>query len=437
MQLTEDALARIADTAGEGARAFIQVNAIGARASARASDILRAAGMSRSPLAGIPVSVKDLFDIADQTTRAGSIALRDALPAASNAPVIDRLIAAGAVIVGRTNMSEFAFSGVGINPHYGTPRNPWGRLPTGGGRIPGGSSSGAAVSVTDGMAALAIGSDTAGSVRIPAALCGLTGFKPTARRIPTQGALPLSATLDSIGPIAATVRDCIIADAILAGSSSTAALAPAPMPIAGVRLAVPTTLMLDTLDSEVASAFERACATLSQAGARIVKGKLPELDELVQINAQGTFQAAEAWGWHRALITRSGGMYDPRVRARIETGASMTAAQYMDLNAARASWITRLTERLMPYDALIAPTVACVAPDIASTNADDASFFRANSLILRNTAAINFWDGCALSIPCHEPGSAPVGLMIAGPALSDSRILAWGLSIEAALGFHK
>jgi aspartyl-tRNA(Asn)/glutamyl-tRNA(Gln) amidotransferase subunit A len=432
-QQTETALARIADPAGEGARAFIRVDADHARAAARASDALRAAGLARSPLEGVPVSVKDLFDIAGQVTLGGSVALRGAPPAARNAPVVDRLLAAGAVIVGRTNMSEFAFSGLGINPHHGTPRNPWGRTAGGGGRIPGGSSSGAAVSVTDGMALLAIGSDTAGSVRVPAALCGLAGFKPTARRVPTQGALPLSTTLDAIGPIAACVRDCVLADAVLAGDDAAAALTLAPLPLAGARLAVPATLMLDNLDSTVAAAFEHACAALSRLGARITSVALPELAELAGINARGTLQAAEAWAWHRTLLASKSVAYDPRVRVRIETGAAMSAADYIDLHAARRRWIAALTQRMTPYDALIAPTAPCIAPDIAATAADDATYLRLNSLILRNTAPINFWDGCALSIPCHEPDSAPVGLMIAGPALSDARILAWGLAIEAAL----
>ena len=196
--LTEAALARAQDPAGEGARVFTLLDAGRARALAAASDALRAAGIVRSPLEGLPVSIKDLFDVAGQVTTAGSVVLKDAAPAARNAPVIDRLIAAGAVIVGRTNMTEFAFSGLGLNPHHGTPRNPWDRV--GGGRIPGGSSSGAAVSVTDGMAVLALGSDTGGSVRVPSALCGLAGFKPTQRRVPLAGALPLSTSLDSVGP---------------------------------------------------------------------------------------------------------------------------------------------------------------------------------------------------------------------------------------------
>ena len=216
VQLTEQALARATDPAGEGARAT-RLYAESALAQARASDTLRAAGVVRSAVEGLPVSIKDLFDVKGETTMAGSVA-REGEPAAEhNAVVVDRLIAAGAVIVGRTNMTEFAYSGLGINPHYGTPLNPWDRAT---GRIPGGSSSGAAVSVADGMAAAAIGSDTGGSVRIPAALCGLTGFKPSAWRVSMAGVLPLSANLDSIGPIAASVRCCAELDAILSVTTS-------------------------------------------------------------------------------------------------------------------------------------------------------------------------------------------------------------------------
>ena len=206
LTLTEAALARIADPAGEGARVFTRVYAGQARAAAGAADLLRGAGLARSAIDGLPISIKDLFDVAGETTMAGSVVLADAPPATDTAVIVRRLLAAGAVIVGRTNMTEFAYSGIGINPHYGTPRNPWDRET---GRIPGGSSSGAAVSVTDNMAAAAIGTDTGGSVRIPAALCGLTGFKPTARRVPLDGALPLATRLDSIGPIAASVRCCV------------------------------------------------------------------------------------------------------------------------------------------------------------------------------------------------------------------------------------
>jgi len=230
-ELVEAALTRIADPTGEGARTFVKVYADSARAAADAQDALRRAGYVASPLAGLPVSIKDLFDVAGEVTLAGSKALDDRPPAAGDCPVVARLRAAGAVLVGRTNMTEFAFSGVGINPHYGTPGNPHDRS-----LVPGGSSSGAAVSVGDGQAVVAIGSDTGGSVRIPAALCGLTGFKPTQYRVSRDGVAPLSTTLDSIGPLANSIACCAIADAVMAGEPPEP---PAAAPVAGMRLAVP------------------------------------------------------------------------------------------------------------------------------------------------------------------------------------------------------
>ncbi|MDO5289166.1 MAG: amidase [Pseudomonadota bacterium] len=435
-QLTEAALARAQDPAGEGARVFTRLDADRALAQAHASDALRRAGIVRSPLEGIPVSVKDLFDIAGQPTTAGSAVLQDAVPAATNAPVIDRLLAAGAIIVGRTNMTEFAFSGLGLNPHYGTPRNPWGRDapghdgPAGGGHIPGGSSSGAAVSVTDGMAAVAIGSDTGGSVRIPAALCGLVGFKPTQRRVPTTGTLPLSTSLDSIGPLGASVRCCALTDTVLAGQPPAV---PAPLPVAGARLLLPTTVVLDGLDSTVARAFERACAQLQAQGAHITRAPLPELTELANLHARGTLAAAEAWAWHRPLLARAASGYDPRVGTRIQGGAAMSAADYIDLRHARGRWIAAVQARLSGFDALLMPTVPTVAPRIDTLAASDEAYFAANARMLRNPTFINFLDGCALSLPCHAAGEPPVGLMLAGSALADAHILTLGLGVEQAL----
>lgn len=427
VQLAEQALARARDPAGEGARVFTALSGERALAAARASDLLRAAGIVRSPLEGIPVSIKDLLDVAGEVTTAGSAVLRDAPPATRNAPVIERLIAAGAVIVGRTNMSEFAFSGVGLNPHYGTPRNPWDRADA---RIPGGSSSGAAVSVTDGMAAVAIGSDTGGSVRIPAALCGLTGFKPTQRRVPIDGTLPLSTSLDSIGPLGASVRCCAIADAILAGAP--AVIGPA-LPVAGARLALPETVVLDGMDATVAAAFEAALARLSAAGARVTRLALPEFAEFAALHAHGTLAAAESWAWHRDLLARRAAEYDARVVSRIRGGERMNAADYIDLLAARRRWIGQVTARIAAFDALVLPTVPVVAPPIAELEASDAAFFAANGLILRNPTLVNFLDGCALSLPCHVPGQAPVGLMLAAPGGHDAALLALGQGVEAAL----
>jgi aspartyl-tRNA(Asn)/glutamyl-tRNA(Gln) amidotransferase subunit A len=426
LQLTDAALAHIADPAGEGVRVYTKVYSAQARAAAQASDLLRGAGLARSPIDGLPISIKDLFDVVGDTTLAGSVALQGAPAATENAVIVQRLLAAGAVIVGRTNMTEFAYSGLGLNPHYGTPRNPWDRAT---GRIPGGSSSGAAVSVTDQMAVAAIGTDTGGSVRIPAALCGLTGFKPSARRVPLTGALPLATRLDSIGPIAASVACCAQLDAILAGDAQPL---PRPARLAGMRLAVPTNIVQDGMDSHVAASFGAALSRLSAAGALLEEMVVPEFDELASINATGGLSSAEAWTWHRALIERAGDRYDPRVLSRIRRGQTMTAADLIELLDARVRWIASLEQRIAGFDALLMPTVPVIAPTFAELTEDDA-YYRTNALILRNPTFINFLDGCALSLPCQAPGTAPVGLMIAAAGENDRKVLALGMAVEACL----
>lgn len=422
--LVEEALARIADPAGEGARCFRRVYAESARKAADAQDRLRQAGYVLSPLAGIPVSIKDLFDVAGEQTLAGSKALDDTAPAAADAPVVARLRAAGAVLIGRTNMTEFAYSGIGINPHYGTPGNPFDRR-----RVPGGSSSGAPISVADGFAAVAIGTDTGGSVRIPAAFCGIVGFKPTQKRVPREGATPLSTTLDSIGPLGRSVACCALTDAILAGEEP---VVPTALPVAGLRLGVPRTLVLDDLDREVASAFEAACGALSRAGARIIDVPLSELGEYPQINAGGGFSPPEAYAWHADLIARRGNDYDPRVLVRIERGKSMSAADYVRLVERRAQFIRRFDDRTAAFDALLMPTVALIAPPISAFEKDD-EYWRLNGRALRNTSIINFLDRCAITLPIEPPGTAPVGLMAVGRHGEDRRLLAIALGLEVVL----
>lgn len=426
--LIEAALAKIADPAGEGARSFVKVYADSARAAADAQDRLREAGYVASPLAGLPVSIKDLFEVAGEPTLAASKALDDRPPAARDAPIVARLRAAGAILIGRTNMTEFAFSGIGINPHYGTPGNPHDRR-----LIPGGSSSGAAVSVGDGCAVVAIGSDTGGSVRIPAALCGLVGFKPTQTRIPREGVIPLSPTLDSIGPLANSVACCAITDAVMAGEPPGELTgAPMPAPVEGLRLGVPQSYVLDGIAPEVASAFAEACAALSRAGARVADLPLAELNELPGINAGGGFAPIEAYAWHWPLLRRRGGEYDPRVRARIERAGGMMAADYIALRAARADLIARVAARTADFDALLMPTVAITAPPIAAFQREE-DYRRLNALILRNPSAINFLDRCAVTLPIQPPGAPPVGLMAVGEHGADRRLLALARGIEAAL----
>src|SRR5258706_14155591 len=295
-KLVEAALRRIADAGGEGGRVFTKVHAQGALPAADASDHLRMRGAVPSPLAGLPVSIKDLFDVAGDVTTAGSKILRDAGAATEDAVAVARLRAGGAVIIGRSNMSEFAFSGIGINPHYGTPANPYDR---GRRRIPGGSSSGAAVSVADGMAAFALGTYTGGPVRTPAALCRMPGFKPTRTRVPLVGAFPLSTTLDSVGPLTPTVACCATVFHVLAGQPPRP-LAAAEVP--GVRLGVPKNHMLQDLDVEVAEAFDAAMQRLSRRGAVIVPLAVPTFDEAAKANRGGGISPPEAYAVHRKWI---------------------------------------------------------------------------------------------------------------------------------------
>jgi aspartyl-tRNA(Asn)/glutamyl-tRNA(Gln) amidotransferase subunit A len=425
-ELVTAALDRIADPAGEGGRAFLEVTRASALAAAAAADGLREAGAARSLVDGIPISVKDLFDVAGTITRAGSKILAGAPPAPTDALVIARLRRAGAIVVGKTNLTEFAYSGLGINPHFGTPRNPWDRAT---GRIPGGSSSGAAVSVTDGMAAAAIGSDTGGSVRIPSALCGIVGFKPTKSRIPMDGTYPLCQTLDSIGPLARTVADCAVLDAIMAGDEP---VLPDPLPLASLRFLVPTTYVRDDCDAPVTAAFTAALQTLRAAGATIDEGPLAPLELVAPQLANGGIIAAEVYWGQRALIEAHAGAYDPNVRFRILRGKPLTAADYLDALAARAAFIDAFTAATRTYDALLWPTVAVVAPAIAALEEREA-YGRANALILRNTNIVNLLDGCALSLPIHEPGTAPVGLQIVARRGEDRTLLEIGAAAEAAL----
>jgi len=411
---------------------FVRTSFDTATATARSIDSRRAAGAAVPRLAGLAVSVKDLFDIEGEVTAAGSTLLANRPPAVADCPAVARLRRAGAAFIGRTNMSEFAFSGIGINPHFGTPLNPATTALDAQARIPGGSTSGGAVSVATGAAWAALGSDTGGSIRIPAALQGLVGFKNTARLTPTDGAIPLSTTLDTACAITRSVRDAVLLHEVLA--DRRVPLGEQPRPLASLRLAVPTRWMLDSLDTAVAIAFERSLATLRAAGARIEEIALAPLTDIAQINATGGFSAAEAWAWHRALLVEHEAEYDPRVAQRIRRGAAMSAADYIDLLHARTRWIADMASAMQGFDAMLSPTVPCVAPPLAPLLADDAAFFASNALLLRNPSVVNLLDGCALSLPCHAPDEMPVGLMVWSGALQDDTVLAVSLAIEAALG---
>jgi aspartyl-tRNA(Asn)/glutamyl-tRNA(Gln) amidotransferase subunit A len=418
-QLVEECLTRIAEPEGEGERAFLYVDAEGAREAACGIDMLRHAGAEPSPYAGIPVSVKDLFDVQGQVTRAGSRAL-EGPPAECDATAVARWRRAGLVLIGRTNMTEFAFSGLGINSHFGTPANPWDRPAR---RIPGGSSSGAVVSVTDGMAHGALGTDTGGSCRIPAALCGIVGWKPTQARVPGDGVVPLSPTLDTVGVLARSVECCAILDALLSGEEPRE-VEPLGRP---PRLAVVRNYVFDGTDDAVGAAFDRAAERLTEAGAELVDVELPELDQIPDFNSGGGFAAAESFAWHHDLIEQKADLYDPLVLPRIRRGQRQSARDLIVLRQRRAELIEATSRGLQGFDAWICPTVPRVAPPIDTLEGPDP-YRDTNILMLRNPTVVNTLDGCAISVPMHEEGEPPTGLMVSGLAGEDAailRIAAW------------
>lgn len=412
----ELALTRIADPNGEGARTCLTVYAKEARAAANAADVRAARGAPLGPLDGVIVTVKDLFDVAGEVTRAGSkILAEEGKPATADAPVVQRLRAAGAVIVAKTNMTEFAFSGIGANPHFGTPGNPRDRT-----RVPGGSSSGAAVAVGDGLCDIAIGTDTGGSVRVPAGLCGLVGFKPSRQRVPTAGAFPLSTTLDSVGPIANSVEDCAKADAVMAGE----ALMPIePIALRGLSFGVAEGMPLDRLDHTVAAAFVSAVARFERAGVRVSHEAMPLFDDMAAVNAKGGISPPEACAIHRDRMARRAADIDPNVRVRIERGCAVSEADYADMMRERTRLVHAMDARLRALDVLLMPTTSIVAPTIAEIE-DTKVFAARNAALLRNTSIVNFFDLCAISLPLPPPrGALPVGLMLIARNGQDRRLL--------------
>ncbi len=422
----EQALTRINDPKGEGAKACLTVYAEAARAAADAADARARNGVSLGPLDGVIVSIKDLFDVAGEATRAGSKVLADeAPPAAADAPVVRRLRAGGAVIVAKTNMTEFALGAIGANPHFGTPGNPRDRA-----RVPGGSSSGAAVTVGDGMAEIAIGSDTGGSARIPAALCGIIGFKPSRQRVPTAGALPLSTTLDSIGPLANSVADCakaygVMADAVMAGED----FAPLePLPLAGLRFGIAQGFPLEHLDETVAAAFSAATERLEKAGVRLTREPMPLFDEMRQVNAYGGIVQPEACAIHHDRLKRRAADIDPNIRVRLERGCAVSAADYINMLYARERLMRAMDRRLCGLDALIMPTAGIVAPTIAEV-ASPEIFAKSNMMLLRNTSVGNFFDLTGISLPL--PAKLPVGLMLLARNGMDHTLLRIAAGVEA------
>jgi aspartyl-tRNA(Asn)/glutamyl-tRNA(Gln) amidotransferase subunit A len=422
----EAALERIGDPQGEGMRTCLTVYREGAKAAADAADARARAGISLGRLDGAIVTIKDLFDVAGEVTRAGSKVLaEEGVAAATDAAIVQRLRAAGAVIVGKTNMSEFAFTGIGANPHFGTPGNPADRT-----RVPGGSSSGAGVAVADRMCEIAIGTDTGGSVRIPAALCGVIGFKPSRQRVPTAGAFPLSFTLDSIGPLARSVQECAYADAIMAGETPVTL---DPAPLAGLRIGVAQGMPLDKLDETVGRAFPKTLLRLEKAGTRLSHESLPLLEDMTKALARASILVAEASCIHNERLARRGDEVDPIVRGRIEKGRGLLAADYVWVLRERARLVREMDERLADIDALIMPTAPTVAPRMDDV-ADPKSFMARNATLLRNTTIGNFFDLTAVSLPMPRDGGLPCGLMLLARNGRDHRLLRIAAAVEKVLG---
>ena len=425
--LISEALAALNSPEGQGDKTFIRVYEKEAILQAEAIDKVRKSGVELHPLAGIPISIKDLFDVAGEVTLSGSIVRKKSDVARSDAYIVSMLRAAGAIIIGRTNMTEFAFSGLGINPHYGTPLNPWDRKI---GRIPGGSSSGAAVSVTDNMAAAAIGTDTGGSVRIPSALCGLTGFKPTASRVSTKGAFPLSTTLDSIGPLANSVACCALLDQTMRGAPVQVLL---DKPIGDLTLAIPQTIVLDDMDGSVAAAFENVLKMLSKFGVRIVEHSFSVFSKIPMANSKGGFAAVEAFHTLRLLLETDEPNFDPRVAVRVKRGAEMLGVDYLELLNNTAQIRKEADKITRNYDAVIMPTVPTIAPVLDNLETSDELYHETNLLMLRNCSFGNFLNRCAISLPIHKAGEPPVGLMIMGNTAEDEKLLEIANSIEKVI----
>lgn len=420
-QRVANAIEGAATTAAQ--HVFTQLYADAARATAQQCDAQAQAGQSQGALHGVCITIKDNIDLAGETTMAGGVVCVDEAPAQQDAPVLQRLRQAGAVVLGKTNMSEFAFSGVGINPHHGTPVNPTDKTQA---RVPGGSSSGAAVSVALGLAEVGIGTDTGGSIRIPAALCGLVGYKSTQARIPCAGVMELSRTLDTVGSITRSVKACLAVDAVL----SQQPLPTDAVPVRGLRLAVPQTLMLDDVDATVAQAFERTLRRLSEAGAQVVEIPFKALGDIASLSMPGGFSPIEGFAAHHARLARGAHQIDPRVVARMMLGKGISAQDYLGLLTRRQVWIAAAHQTLQGFDAMLCPTVPMVAPLIEPLRQDDEAFFKVNRLLLRNPSAINYMDGSSWSLPCQAEGELPVGLMVSGLAGQDAPLARVALALE-------
>ncbi|MFN5700974.1 MAG: amidase [Betaproteobacteria bacterium] len=428
---SREALEASLSLAGESRAANVLLSTYqeSARSAADDADRRNRLGAPQGLLSGALLTIKDLFDVEGQPTVAACPAFSDAPPASRHAPAVSRLREAGAVIVGKTNMTELAFTGVGINRHFGTPVNPFSRDEP---LIPGGSSSGAAVSVALGLAMAALGSDTGGSIRVPAALCGLVGFKSTQARVPIAGALSLSHTLDTVCAMANSVEEVLLVDAVI----SSQQLNPKRRSVRGLRLAVPQNVVLEAIDRDVANAFQRTLSILSGLGAELIDVVWPDFAEIGQIQTPGGLPAAECWNSHRLWIEPRLSQVDPGIGVRLQMGAAVTSGEYSRMLSLRQQWIKSMELTVRPFDAWICPTVPTVAQPIAPLMKDESAFAACNRLILRNTFLVNFMNGCAVTIPIHAEGDLPVGLQIASVCNDDAKLLSIALAVERETQTH-
>ena len=428
VELVSRAFSEIEREEGQGSRSFIRTFKNTAITQAAASDALRKMKVPQGPLAGLPISLKDLYDVEGEITSAGSMALaKTASPAKQDAYVVGRLRAAGAVFLGHTNMTEFAYSGLGINPHFGTPLCVWDRQ---NGRVPGGSSSGGAISVAENMAIAALGSDTGGSIRIPAAFNRLYGFKPSFGRHSLNGIFPLGRSQDTVGPIANSMACCRLIDHIMAGL-------PVPQaeirPMSGLRLAILETIVLDGLDIEVAGSYVRALEALSNAGARLERISIDAINRFTDISRIGSLVGPEACQAHRQFLQMHEQDMDPRVSSRLAAAMGISAADYIEMLDLQKDMQDRTHLATRNFDAVLMPTVAIVPPEIKPLLQSDELYRETNLKALRNTTIGNLLGRPAATIPIGTPDSPPVGLMVMGELGQDAKVQDIAESIDHAL----
>lgn len=434
VELTEHFLARIA-VHDPKHLTYLRTTPARARAEANAARKRAREKLRLSPLDGVPISWKDLFDTAGDVTAHGSLVLQERV-ATKDAAVVSRTTRAGLICLGKTNQTEFAFSILGINPMLGTPPNACDDKIA---RVPGGSSSGAAISVARGLAAGAIGSDTGGSVRAPSAWNGLVGLKTTFGRLPLDGALPLSPTMDTAGPLARDVADAAALFAVLDGRFGIGSAQPPDLggaSLGEMRLLKPSRgILWSALEDGIGEVIEAALAKLARAGAKLAEGEAPEFDEAdAAIVRHGPYHSAEAYAiWKDAIEARPNLVFGP-VLERMRFGATLSATSVQTLRGILAGLSARIGARIKAEGAIVAPTMALGPPPIAALETDMDAYSKANLKGLRNTRLGSFLGLCAISVPCgQDRNGLPVGLMVIGAPGWDERLLRIAKAIETAL----